>query len=478
MTATLSPPQGPRPPIVARAGRDLTTGPIASTLLLFTLPALGSSALQSLNASVNAAWIGHFLGEAALTATSNANLILFFLLGVVFGMSMANTVLIGQAVGAKNYEQAKRTIGTSTTFFGALSVLIAAIGYVETPAILVLMHTPAEAQPLAIAYLRVIFVALPFMYLYTFLMMALRGAGDSKTPFYFMLLSVALDIALNPLFIFGWGPVPALGIAGSALSTLIAQSVSLVAMVVTLYRRKHFLSLRVNELHYLRIDRTILSALVRKGIPMGLQMLVISSSALIMISLVNGYGSQTTAAYGVSAQLWTYIQMPALALGASVSSMVAQNVGAGRWDRVATVTRTGIAFNLVMTGLLVTLVLLFERGSLGIFLPKEGGAIEVARHINAIVSWTFVLFGVTIVLFGTVRATGAVMPPLIILVISMWLVRVPFAAFLQRYYGAEAIWWSFAAGAMVSLVLATGYYRFGGWRRARMLAPAAGDRTA
>lgn len=450
-------------------GRDLTRGPIARTLLWFTLPALGSSVLQSLNASVNAAWIGHNLGENALTASSNANLLLFFLLGVVFGISVANSVLVGQAIGAGRHHEVKRIVGTSTTFFGIVSVLIALFGYVETPALLRLMRTPPQAQALAIAYLRVIFLALPAMYLYNFLMMAMRGAGDSKTPFLFMLLSVLLDIVLNPLLIFGVGPLPRMGIAGSATSTLIAQTVSLGLMVLMLYRRKHEIAILRPDFGCFRIQRQILGTLLRKGVPMGLQMLVISSSALMMISLVNQHGAETTAAYGVASQLWTYIQMPAMAIGASVSSMCAQNIGAGRWDRVRQITRSGVGYNIVMTGLLIAAVVWFDRGSLGIFLPGEANAIEIARHINAIVAWSFIIFGITIVLFGTIRATGTVMPPLAILTLSLWGVRVPFASLLEARLGADAIWWSFPAAFVVSLTLGGLYYRFGRWRGERLL---------
>lgn len=453
----------------------LVTGPIGRTLLLFSLPVLGSNILQSLNASINSIWVGHYLGEAALTATSNANIVLFFLLGVVFGISMANTIMIGQAVGARDLEEARRVVGTSTTFFVLLSVIAAALGYLFTPAILSAMGTPADARPLAIRYLRIIFLALPFMYFYNFVMMTLRGAGDSRTPFYFMLLSVVLDVALNPLLIFGLGPIPRMDIAGSALATLIAQLVSLAAMMWLLYRRKHFLTLHRGQLRYLRPDLGILRSLVAKGLPMGLQMVVISSSAIVMMALVNQYGSQTAAAYGVASQLWTYVQMPALAVGASVSSMVAQNVGAGRWDRVGRITGMGLAFNLAMTGALVGLVYLFNRHSLGLFLPDDGGAIEIAQHINAIVLWSFILFGFTIVLFGTVRATGAVMAPLAVLFVSMWVVRLPFAWWLGRTMGADAVWWSFPLGSVVSITLAGAYYRFGNWRASQMLpaAPAA-----
>ena len=137
--------------------------------------------------------------------------------------------------------EAKRVVGTSTTFFFVMSFALSAIGWLTCEPLLRAMSTPADALPLAVSYMKVIFLALPFMYLYAFVMAVLRGAGDSKTPLYFLVLSVALDIALNPLFIFGAGPVPALGITGSALATLIAQMVSLVALLVFLYRRKHML---------------------------------------------------------------------------------------------------------------------------------------------------------------------------------------------------------------------------------------------
>jgi putative MATE family efflux protein len=387
----------------------------------------------------------------------------------VFGISMANTIMIGQAVGGRDIDEARRVVGTSTTFFVAMSVLAAAFGFVFTPHILAAMHTPEDATPLAIIYLRIIFVALPFMYFYNFVMMTLRGAGDSRTPFYFMLLSAVLDVVLNPVLIFGVGPIPALGIAGSALATLIAQLTSLAAMIALLYKRKHFLLLHREQLALLRPDMAILRALVVKGLPMGLQMVVISSSAIVMMSMVNAYGSQTTAAYGVASQLWTYVQMPALAVGASVSSMVAQNVGAGLWVRVARVTQVGLFFNVLMTGALVALIYLFNRHSLGLFLGEDGVAIEIAQHINSVVLWSFILFGFTIVVFGTVRATGAVMAPLVILFISMWLIRLPFAWTLGPHIGAESIWWSFPLGSVVSVLLSFGYYRYGNWRRSHIL---------
>lgn len=461
-----------------RRQRDLTSGPIASTLLVFALPVLGSNVLQSLNGSINSVWVGRFLGETALAATSNANLVLFLLLGTMFGIGMAATILVAQSVGARDMAEARRIVGTSATFFFLVSLVFALGGWLWVDRILGLLGTPADAMPLARAYLVIIFAAVPAANLLSFVMTILRGAGDSRTPFFFMALAVVLDIVLNPVLILGFGPIPPFGIAGSALATLIGQVISVAAILILLYRRKHPLRLAGPDLALLKPDPRLLRIVVGKGIPMGLQMIVISMAALVLMGMVNGYGSQVAAAYGIAAQLWTYIQMPALAIGAAVSSMAAQNVGARRWDRIGRICAAGVGFNLLLTGTLVLLLYVFDRPVLGLFLATDGPAVDIAEHINNFGSWSFILFGVTIVLFATVRATGAVMPPLIILIISVLFVRTGFAYALRDVLGQDALWWSFPAGSIASLILGLAYYRFGRWRTMHMIEeerPAAGE---
>ena len=291
-----------------RHGKDLTQGPIGKTLLAFALPTLISSILQSLNGSINSIWIGRFLGEKALASTFNANMIMFLLMAFVFGFGMASTVLIGQAFGAKNVDQARRVFGTAVGGFMPLAILIGIVGYFASPAILRILAFDPTAAPLALAYLRVIFLAMPGILVLVMMMMALRGAGDAMTPLWFMFLAVILDAGLNPVFILGLGPAPKLGIAGSALATTIANYVGLTALIVTIYVRDLPLRLRGAELRYLIPDGQLLKLIVRKGFPMGLQMIVISSSALATIGLVNREGVDTTAAFGVAMQLWTYLR--------------------------------------------------------------------------------------------------------------------------------------------------------------------------
>jgi Na+-driven multidrug efflux pump len=213
---------------------------------------------------------------------------------------------------------------------------------------------------------------------------------------------------------------------------------------------------------------------------MGLQMFVISSSMVALTSLVNRFGSQETAAFNAAMQLWNYVQMPALAIGAAASSMAAQNVGAGKWERVSEVATTGVLFNFLIVGSLISLVVLFNKVALSLFLPAGGAALSLSAHLNSIVIWSFLFFGTSIVLFGVVRATGAVVAPLVMLAISLWLIRVPFAFSVLGHWKADAIWWSFPISSVISMLMAVTYYRFGGWRKVRLgvgnarAAPAAG----
>jgi Na+-driven multidrug efflux pump len=283
-----------------------------------------------------------------------------------------------------------------------------------------------------------------------------------------MLVAVVLDSGLNPVFILGLGPAPRLGIAGSATATVIANYAALIGLVAFMYARDLPLRLKGRELRYLIPDPAILRTIVIKGIPMGLQMIVISGSALALIGLVNREGVDTTAAFGVAMQLWTYLQMPAMALGAAVSAMAAQNIGAGRWDRVSRITWSGVTQALVITGVLVVLLAVADRPALALFLGSHSPALPIARHIQLLATWSFLMMGVTMVMFGTVRANGAVVGPLIILAIGLIPVRLGFALGAYPWLQADALWLSFPVSSFANIALAIAFYLHGGWKKARM----------
>ena len=454
---------GPAP---AMLRGDLTQGPIARTLLLFSIPALLTNVLQSLSGTINAIWVGRLIGEEALAATANANIVMFLVSSLAFGFGMAGTVLIGQRWGARDVDGARRSFGTATGFSAVLMAGIALIGFVFAPGLLRVLATPEQAFPLALIYLRLIFISMPFMMISVILSMGLRGTGDAKTPLMFMLVTVLIDLALNPMLIAGIGPFPRMGIAGSATATIIAAMISFVGMVAFVYLRDLPLRLRGPELRYLVPSRGELRFIVTKGLPMGAQLLVMSAAGIIMVGLVNREGLLTTAAYGATMQLFNYIQMPAMAIGAAVSAMAAQYIGAGKWGGLDRVTHAGVAMNLAITGVVTVLLLLFDRPVLVLFLGPDSQAVPIAQHMQLLASWSFVLFGVTMVYTATMRSAGAVWIPLVVVTIALFPVRLGFYELAYPLLGADAIWLSYPVGALAGIAGGLWFYHRWNWRRA------------
>lgn len=450
--------------------KDLTTGPIARTLLLFALPALGSNVLQSINGSINAIWIGQFLGAQGLAATANANLVMFMMFSLVFGFGMASTIVIGQCMGRRDIAGMRQGVGSGMALFILLGVTLAIMGWLMAPRLLHLLGTPADVFPQALIYLRVMFLGLPSGLLTLFFAMALRGTGDSLTPLYLMLPGMVIDIVLNPVLITGMGPAPRLGIMGAGVATLMANLASFIIMLSAIYLRDLPVRLRGSEFRYLFPRRELVLTILRKGIPMGLQMIVMSFSAVVMLGLVNHEGTTTVAAYGAINQLWMYIQMPAIAIGMAVSTMAAQNIGAARWDRVDQITSAGVVTNLCLTGALVLLSTALDRYMLELFLPRDDMAIAIAGHIGLIATWSFILMGLTMVLSSVTRANGATVIPLIIMIVAYIPGRLGAVFALKPLIGGDALWWSFPIGGAISLVLTAAFYFQGSWRKGSLLA--------
>lgn len=453
------------PPVPVRG--DLTQGPVARTLLLFTLPTLGSNVLQSLNGSISAIYVGKFLGEQAFAAAGISAMVIFLIFSTVFGLSMAATILVGQAMGRRDLDEVRRTIGATTGAFIVVGLVVAIFGHLLAPPILHMLATPPSAFDHAVDYLEVVFVGVPIVLVLVLAQSAMRGVGDAVSPLYATILNLVLSLVLNPLFIVGFGPVPALGLPGAALAGVIANLLCVIFLVARTYALDLPIALRGRDLRLLIPDWAHLRPVMAIGLPMGLSMIVMSASSLVMLGLINREGVETVAAYNAATQLWNYIQLPAFAVGSACSAMAAQNIGAGRWDRVSAITRMGVAANLVMTGVLIAVLVALDHWLLALFLPAASPAIAIGEHINVLIGWTFVPMGISMVITAVVRANGAVLAPLLILVFSMIVVRMSLGFGLYPRFGADAIWWSFIASSAASAVLAVLYYLGGGWRRLR-----------
>jgi len=444
---------------------DLTQGPILKTLLLFSIPTLISNLLQTLNGTINSIWVGKLIGESALAATANVNIIMFLMMAAVFGFGMATTVRVGQAFGRRDIDAARVTFGSGVGFCTALSAIIGVAGWFLADKLLHLMATPEASRIEALDYLRVVFITMPFGSLSIMLSMGLRGVGDAKLPLYAMILTVAIDIAANPFLIRGIGPIPPLGITGSALSTALANFAGGALMLGWIYRRDLPLRLRGAELSYLRPRGEELRFIIAKGLPMGAQMLIVSSAGLVMVGLVNREGVATSAAYGASMQLWNYLQMPAFAIASAVSAMVAQNVGAGLHKRVSQITWRGMMLNEGVTLVLALVILMASRPLLHMFLLPGSPSVPIAEHMQPVVIWSYVLFGIMMILTGTMRAYGAVITPLVIMFLSMYPARIGFYFAAYGFIGSEALWWAYPFSAVLAVGMTVAVYLHGGWRK-------------
>lgn len=440
-------------------------GALGRELVALAFPILGSIVLELIEGSLNAMWVGRYLGPAALTAVSNANTVFVVLLAGAFGVWMALTIRVGHHFGAGRIEDVRGFARAAGWLFLGGGSVVAVVLEIFAQSLLRGLEVPAESLRQAEQYLRVILLSVPITYLYGTIFAVLRGAGETRSAFLFPLLAAVLDAGLNPLFIFGLGPLPRGGVSGSAWATVLAQVSSLGALLLFLYWRRHPLCLQKGEFAMQSSDWPALEQLFKQGAPMGLEYLWYSLLAILMISLVNRFGTEVTAAYGAMIQLWSFLMMPSTAVGLAATSMAARSLGAGRWDQVKVITRLSVGCSVLTSGLLLLLVEGLDRGAFMLFLPPRSPALLTASQINHEASWFCVLLAGGNALMGTPRAAGAVWAPLALSILTIGS-RFPIAEVLRHYWAAQGIWWSFSVSGVITAIATTIYYQRGKWRRA------------
>lgn len=444
---------------------DVADKSVTKLMFVFLIPFMLSNGLQSIAATISSILLGRWVGEDALAAVSAVFPVLFFLISFVIGIGSGSTVLIGQAYGAGNQKKLKEVMGTTLTFTFVLGAILAVAGGIFTADALRLIGTPANILASTIVYTRIIFWALPALFLYVVYTTFLRGTGDSKTPSYFLTVSTALNLLLAPLLILGLWGLPRLGINGSAYANVIATLVTFVVFLVYLNKVKHPMRFDRDALHYLKIDWQILKLLIKIGIPSSVQMIMVSLSEVAVISLVNHFGSNSTAAYGAVNQVINYVQMPAVSLGMTVSIFGAQAIGAGRAEQLKDLLRSGLKLNLYIGGVLIILVYLFAHNILSWFLT-DPATLKEAYGLVRITLWAYLVLGVDFVVVGIMRSSGTVFWPTVLSILAIWGVEVPTAWYLSGRIGVEGIWIGYPVSFIFGLAVQVIYYRFF-WRKKR-----------
>ena len=450
----------------AAKGKD--TEPAAQPTLwrafvVFLAPMLLSNILQSLSGTLNNVYLGQMLGVKALAAVSSFFPVLFFFIAFNIGLGAGASVLIGQAWGAREVDKARAITGTTLSVGVVFGLLVAVFGGLFTQPMLALLGTPADILPDATLYARIVLIAMPGLFVYLLSTAMLRGVGDTITPLYTLGISTAVGLVLTPALIRGWGGLPQMGVASAAAATVVSFVVATLWMGWRLRRMKSPLAPSRALVKHMRIDRKLLRAVLRIGMPTGVQMIVVSISSLVLLSLVNGYGSAATAAYGAVNQVVAYVQFPAVSIAITASILGAQAIGAGRSATLGAIARTGLVMNLLLTGTLVLLGYLFSRPLMGVFITSPD-VVDVAQSLLHISLWSMVVFGMASVLSGVMRASGSVLVPTGIAIACIALVEIPAALLLSSRYGLNGVWMAYPINFCAMLLLQTAYYRLV-WRK-------------
>lgn len=443
--------------------------PLWRIFLAFLGPMLLSNLLQSMSGTVNAIYIGQMLGVKPMAAVAAFFPVLFFFIAFVIGLGAGASVVIGQAWGARQPERVRAVTGTALALVLLFGAVIAVFGGTFTTLLLGWLGTPADILPDATRYARIMLLAMPGLLVFLLLTAMLRGVGDTLSPMLALLLSTGVGMLVTPALIQGWGGLPRMGVASAAFGTLASYSVALLWLAWRLRTRpyrgqRHPMAPGAELWREVRVRGDLVRLLLRIGVPTGVQMVVIALAEVAVLSFVNAFGAEATAAYGAVGQVVNYVQFPAISIAITTSILCAQAIGAGHAQRLPAIVRTGLLMNLVLTGSLMLLGYAGSRVLMRLFIA-DTHVVDVAQGLLHVTLWSTLLFGFSGVFSAVMRASGTVLVPTAISILAIALVEVPVAWVLSRgSLGLEGIWWSYPA-AFASMLAGQFAFYWLVWRR-------------
>jgi putative MATE family efflux protein len=434
--------------------------PLWQRFLLFLVPLMLSNILQALSGTINSIYIGQLLGVEALAAVSTFFPVMFLLISFIVGLASGSTVLIGQAFGAKNIEKVKQVAGTTITSAFILGIVVAVIGVFFTETLMRVLGAPENVLQQAVGYGRIVLIGMPGFFIFLIVTSVLRGVGDTVTPLISLVLSIIAGLVVTPALILGWFGLPQIGVDAAAVAFIVGFMIVLVFLFFYLRARNSPLAPDAALLRDLKIDLPLLGKILRLGIPAGVQMVVSSLAALVVVGVINRFGSNATAAYGAVNQVLSYIQFPAMSLMIATSIFGSQAIGAGQNDQLRRIVRTALGMNLIITGSLILVAYVFSQYLVALFITSPE-VIEMTETLLHIVLWSVLLFSMGGVFSGMMRASGDVFIPMLLSLGTILLVELPLALYLSTTsLGLTGIWWAYATSFSTMLVLQAGYYWF------------------
>jgi putative MATE family efflux protein len=305
--------------------------------------------------------------------------------------------------------------------------------------------------------------AMPLFFILLLSTSMMRGVGDTITALFAFSILTAIGLVITPALIRGWAGLPKLGVTSGAWAAIVSLAITLTWLALYLRRRRHALAPDSALFRHLRVKWSILGTVLKIGVPTGIQVVLLSLAEVAVLSLVNGFGSDATAAYGTVNQVVSYVQFPAVSIAITASIFGAQAIGRGQPEQLGLVTRTGIILNILGTGALVVLAYIFSRTIIGFFITSDP-VVELAERLLHITLWSYAVFGMAAVISGVMRASGTVLIPTAISIFAVLLIELPVAFLLSRSIGIDGIWIAYPVAFTAMLILQGTYYRLF-WRK-------------
>lgn len=426
---------------------NLTEGQIAKPLLVFMLPLLLSNILQQLYNIADTIIVGRFAGIEALAGVGAGYSLSNVYITIALGLGVGASVLAGQYFGAGRYEDMKRSISTSLLTFVGTAIVLMVLSIVFLTQILTALRVPSDAFESSFDYMKVILRGLPFVFAYNDIASTFNALGKSKYPLVFLVVSVFFNVILDLLFVVRFS----LGAYGAALATVIAQGISaLLSFVLLLVELSHYRTPSKTRL----FDASLVGKILNLAIPSMVCNTVISFGMMVVQAAVNVFGSEYLAGYAAAMRIDGLTAAPYVAISSALSAFVAQNIGAGKYERIPKALHISTAIMVAFTVVIGGSVLLFKRQIIGAFLgvdPSET-ALFVGCGYAGFCAWFFVLLGFKIVFDGILRGAGDMKLFMLANILNLT-VRIVVSYALSPIYGVQVIWYAVPVGWAVCVIM-------------------------
>ena len=427
---------------------DMTSGPIFSKLLVFSVPLILSSLLQLLFNAADVIVVGRYVGSNALAAVGSTAPLINLLVNLFIGLTVGSNVVAAGFFGAGDKAGVERTVHTSYFLSAAGGIILTFAGVVFSPQILALMGSPEDVLPLSALYLRIYFGGIIPTVVYNFGSSLLRAKGDTKRPLYILFAAGIINVVLNLVFVIFFR----LGVAGVSLATVISQTFSAFCMTFILMRERDCFRL---EFRKIRVHTDILAKILKIGVPAGVQGMIFSFSNVIIQSSANAYGAVVVAGNSASQSVEGFIYTSMNGFAQGVLTFVSQNRGAKKFSRVGQVYRRALASVAVIGGLLGFLVILFGQQIFSVFSDNQA-VVDAARSRMFIIAATYFLCGLMDCTANTLRGLGYSMAPMLITLVGACGLRILYLAFfyqIPRFHTYHSIFVSYPVSWGVTFIV-------------------------